>query len=84
MAAGQMALDVLVRLRDLMSGPLRRLSGAVRGFTSLASRIGIVGAAIAGISFIAPIAEAAEFQQTLLDMAGTAELTGAAAFKFTE
>ncbi|WP_319519633.1 phage tail tape measure protein [uncultured Martelella sp.] len=84
MAQGQMALDVLVRLRDLMSGPLRRLSGTVRGFTRLASGIGVVGAAIAGISFMAPIAGAADFQQTLLDMAGTAELTGAAAFKFTD
>ncbi|TCT35371.1 phage tail tape measure protein [Martelella mediterranea] len=84
MAAGQMALDVLVRLRDLMSGPLRRLSGTVRGFTNLAGRIGVVGAAIAGISFMAPIAGAAEFQQQLLDMAGTAELTGAAAFKFID
>ncbi|AJY46479.1 hypothetical protein TM49_13600 [Martelella endophytica] len=79
-----MTLDVLVRLRDLMSGPLRRLSGAVRGFTGLAGRIGIIGAAVAGISFMAPIAGAADFQQKLLDMAGTAELTGAAAFKFTE
>ena len=84
MAAGQMALDVLVRLRDLMSGPLRRLSGTVRGFTSLAGRIGVVGAAIAGISFVAPIAGAAEFQQSLIDMALTAERTGSDAFLFTD
>lgn len=82
MAAGNMTLDVLVRLRDLMSGPLRRLTGAVRGFTSIARNIGIVGAAVAAISFTAPIAGAADFQQGLIDIAQTADLSGKAAFDF--
>lgn len=82
MSGRNMALDVLVRLRDLMSGPLKRAEGVVKGFTNTIRKIGLVGTAIAAISFTAPIAQAAEFQQKLLDIAGTAELTHQAAFDF--
>lgn len=82
MSGRNMALDVLVRLRDLMSGPLKRAQGVVKSFTDTIRKIGLVGTAIAAISFTAPIAQAAEFQQKLLDIAGTAELTHQAAFDF--
>lgn len=82
MSGRNMALDVLVRLKDLLSGPLKRAQGVVKGFTDSIRKIGLVGSAIAAISFTAPIAEAAQFQQKLLDISTTAELTNKAAFDF--
>ncbi|MCD2176440.1 phage tail tape measure protein [Rhizobium sp. C1] len=82
MSGRNMALDVLVRLKDLLSGPLKRATGVVKGFTDTIRKIGLVGTALAAISFTAPIAQAAEFQQKLLDIATTAELTHKAAFDF--
>ncbi|MDZ7926146.1 MAG: phage tail tape measure protein [Agrobacterium sp.] len=79
-----MNLDVIVRLRDLLSGPLRGLKGALDGISSAARKIGIVGAAVAGISFLGPMQEAAAFQQQLIDIAGTSNLTGQAAFAFVD
>ncbi|MGV2066353.1 phage tail tape measure protein [Agrobacterium sp. 22-226-1] len=79
-----MNLDVIVRLRDLLSGPLRGLKGALDGISSAARKIGIVGAAVAGISFLGPMQEAAAFQQQLLDIAGTSNLTRQAAFAFVD
>lgn len=84
MSSRSMNLDVIVRMRDLLSGPLRRLRSSLEGIASFSRRIGILGAAIAGISFLAPIDQAAAFQQKLLDIAGTMELTGAEAFAFTD
>lgn len=84
MASRSMALDVLVRLRDNLSGPLRRLKGNLQQLTGFARRIGVLGTAIAAISFMGPVQEAGAFQQKLLDIAGTAELTGKAAFKFVD
>lgn len=84
MASRNMNLDVIVRLRDLLSGPLRGLKGALDGISSAARKIGIVGAAVAGISFLGPMQEAAAFQQQLLDIAGTSNLTGQAAFAFVD
>ncbi|MGC4411265.1 MULTISPECIES: phage tail tape measure protein [Rhizobium] len=78
-----MNLDVIVRMRDLLSGPLRRLRSSLEGIASFSRRIGILGAAVAGISFLGPIDQAAAFQQKLLDIAGTMEMTGGAAFAFT-
>ncbi|WP_084174662.1 phage tail tape measure protein [Afifella pfennigii] len=82
MSSRSMALDVLVRLRDRLSGPLRRLRNNLRSLGNAARQIGFVGTAIAAISFLGPIQEAAAFQQKLLDIAGTANLTGEAAFDF--
>jgi len=79
-----MALDVLVRLRDQLSGPLRALRNNLRSLANFGRQIGILGAAIGAISFMQPIKEAAAFQQQLLDIAGTAELTGNAAFTFVD
>ncbi len=84
MASRNMNLDVIVRLRDLLSGPLRGLKGAIDGISSAARKIGIVGAAVAGISFLGPMQEAAAFQQQLIDIAGTSNLTGQAAFAFVD
>lgn len=82
MASKSMALDVLVRLRDQLSSPMRRLTGNLQKLTGFARRIGILGTAVAAISFMGPVQEAAAFQQQLLDIAGTAELSGKAAFDF--
>lgn len=79
-----MNLDVIVRMRDLLTGPLRRLRGSLEGISNFARKIGIVGAAVAAISFMGPMQEAAAFQQKLLDIAGTANLTNQAAFNFVE
>lgn len=84
MANRNMNLDVIVRLKDLLSGPLRGLRGALEGISNAARKIGIVGAAIAGISFLGPMQEAAAFQQQLIDIAGTSNLTGQAAFAFVD
>ncbi|WP_188134323.1 phage tail tape measure protein [Rhizobium sp. RU35A] len=48
----------------------------------MARKIGLVGTAIATISFMGPIQEAAAFQQKLLDIAGTSNLSGQAAFDY--
>ncbi len=80
--ARSMNLDVLVRLRDLLSGPLRKLTGGLKNLTSFATKIGVLGTAIAAISFMGPIREAAAFEQKLIDIASTANLSGKAAFSF--
>lgn len=79
-----MNLDVIVRMRDLLTGPLRKLRSSLEGISNFARKIGIVGAAVAAISFMGPMQEAAAFQQKLLDIAGTANLTNQAAFNFVE
>ena len=84
MASRNMNLDVIVRLRDLLSGPLRGVKGALDGIANTARKIGLVGAAVAGISFLGPMQEAAAFQQQLIDIAGTSNLTGQAAFAFVD
>lgn len=84
MSGRSMTLDVLVRLRDNLSGPLRRLRGSLQGITDFTRRIGVLSGAIAAISFMGPIQEAAAFQQQLLDIAGTADLSGRAAFAFVD
>ncbi len=84
MAPRSMTLDVLVRLKDLLSGPLRGLQTNLERIGNMAKKIGVVGTAIAAISFMAPIKEAAAFQQKLVDIASTANLSGAAAFSFVD
>ncbi|TBH55016.1 phage tail tape measure protein [Rhizobium leguminosarum] len=78
--ARSMTLDVLVRLKDLLSSPLRGLRRSLQGVVDTAKKIGLVGTAIAAISFMQPMKEAAAFQQQLLDIAGTSNKTGAQAF----
>lgn len=84
MAGRSMSLDVLVRLKDALSGPLRRLRDNLRQLGSFARNMGALGAAIGAISFMGPMQEAAAFQQQLLDIAGTAELSGRKAWAFVE
>ncbi len=79
-----MNLDVLVRLRDRMSRPLNRLKQNLRSLVNFGRQIGVIGTAIAAISFIAPIKEAAAFQQKMLDIASTQNLVGDAAFDFAK
>lgn len=82
MANRSMVLDVLVGLRDQLSRPMRSLTNNLQKLTGFARRIGVLGTAIAAISFMGPVNQAAAFQQQLLDIAGTAELSGQAAFSF--
>ncbi len=84
MSARSMALDVLVRLKDQLSGPLRGLRNQLQKITEFSKKIGLIGTAIATISFMAPIQEAAAFQQKLVDIAATANYSGDAAFKFVD
>ncbi|NLS00178.1 phage tail tape measure protein [Rhizobium sp. P38BS-XIX] len=84
MSARSMALDVLVRLKDQLSGPLRGLRNQLQRITEFSKKIGLIGTAIATISFMAPIQEAAAFQQKLVDIAATANYSGEAAFKFVD
>ncbi len=80
MSNRNMNLDVIVRLRDLLTGPLRRLRGTLDGLANMARKIGLLGSAVAAISFMGPMQEAAAFQQQLLDIAGTQNLVGQGAF----
>ena len=84
MAGRSMNLDVLVRLRDRLSGPMRRLKDSLKSLANVGRKIGVIGVAIAAISFLGPIREAAAFQQKLLDIAGTAGLSGEASFAFAK
>lgn len=81
MAAGRdMKVSVLVQLVDRLTAPLR---GMMRGISSIGSgianigrQIGVVGAALAAISFAAPIQQAAAWDAQLRDIAVTAGKTG--------
>lgn len=84
MAPRSMTLDVLVRLKDSLSSPLRGLMNSLQGVANMARKIGVVGTAVAAISFMAPIQQAAAFQQKLVDIAGTANLSGAAAYAYVD
>lgn len=82
MAARDMKVSVLVQLVDRLTSPLR---GMMRGITGIGSgianvgrQIGVVGGALAAISFMAPIQQAAAWDAQLRDIAITAGKTGAA------
>ncbi len=79
-----MNLDVLVRLKDRLTGPWKKMTALMKGLTDFARKFAVLGAAIAAISFMGPIREAAAFQQKLLDIAGTQNLAGKEAFAFFE
>ncbi|WP_439596456.1 phage tail tape measure protein [Falsiroseomonas sp.] len=68
-----------LRLRDLVSPGLGVLQRRLQGIRDLARRIGPIGTLVAGISFAAPIASAAEFDQRLRDIAVTAGQAGVGA-----
>ena len=82
--ASDMNLDILVSLKDRVSGSLNKLKSNLERAGEAMRKIGAATAVISAISFIGPMNEAAAFQQQLLDIAGTAELTGASAFKFVD
>ncbi|WP_279110624.1 phage tail tape measure protein [Bartonella apis] len=85
MAANRdMNLDILVSLKDRVSGSLNKLKSNLERAGDAMRKIGAATAVISAISFVGPLNEAAAFQQQLLDIAGTAELTGASAFKFVD
>lgn len=80
MSAGNMKVSVLVQLVDRLTAPLR---GMLRGISSIGSgianlgrQIGVVGGALAAISFSAPIQQAAAWDASLRDIAITAGKTG--------
>ncbi|WP_323034523.1 phage tail tape measure protein [Pararhodobacter sp.] len=79
MAGRTMDLSILVRLVDRITGPLGALQRRFAQFAALGQRIGILGAAAAAISFAAPIASAAAFDQALRDIVVTADYGGTAA-----
>ncbi len=84
MSNRNMNLEVIVRLKDLLSRPLRGLRRALDGIGKAARQIGLVSGAIAAISFMGPMQEAAAFQQQLLDIAGTSNLIGDQAFAMVD
>lgn len=79
MAGRTMDVSVLVRLVDRLTGPLRAIQNRIAGLAALGQRIGILGAAAAAISFMAPINSAAAFDQKLRDNVVTAGYWGNAA-----
>lgn len=82
MSNRDMKVSVLVQLVDRLTAPLR---GLTRGVASVANaigdlgrRIGIVGGALAALSFTAPLQQAAAWDAQLRDIAITAGKTGGA------
>ncbi len=71
-------LDVIVRLKDLLTGPLKGLKSSLSDVVAVAKQI---GDAVSNINFKAPLEGAAAFQQKLLDIAVNQGLVGNAAFK---
>lgn len=82
MSSRQMALDVMVRLKDRFSGPMGRLRRNLQGITRFARQLGVVGALAAAISFAGPLQESAAFEQNLRDIAVTANLANAEVDQF--
>ena len=83
MANPNMKVSVLVQLVDRLTAPLR---GLTRGISATATavgdlgrRIGVIGGALAALSFTAPIQQAAAWDAQLRDIAITAGKAGAAA-----
>jgi len=72
-------VSVLVRLVDRVTGPLRGLQRQFERLSGLARRIGVLGGAVAAISFMLPIQSAAAFDQKLRDMVVTSGHFGSAA-----
>lgn len=81
MSGRTLNVSVLVRLIDKLTGPWRALRRTISSIADVGRKIGIVGAAVSAISFMAPIKAAAAYDATLRDVAITAGLTGAAVEK---
>lgn len=82
MANRDMKVSVLVQLIDRLTAPLR---GITRGIAATANRIGdlgrrigLIGGALAALSFMAPMQQAAAWDGQLRDIAITAGKTGGA------
>lgn len=82
MANRDMKVSVLVQLIDRLTAPLRGMTNAIAGVANrvadLGRRIGVVGAALAALSFSAPLQQAAAWDAQLRDIAITAGKTGSA------
>ncbi len=82
MANRDMKVSVLVQLVDRLTAPLRGMTNAIAGVANrvadLGRRIGVVGAALAALSFTAPLQQAAAWDAQLRDIAITAGKTGGA------
>jgi TP901 family phage tail tape measure protein len=74
MAGRQLKVSVLVDLIDRLTSPLSRVMGRVG---ALSRRVGILGSAVAAISFATPIAQAAQWDSTIRGIGITAGLSGA-------
>lgn len=81
MAGRTMDVSVLVRLVDRITGPLGAIQRKFAQFAAIGQRIGILGAAVAALSFMGPITSAAQFDQSLRDIVVTANYVGDAAEK---
>jgi TP901 family phage tail tape measure protein len=79
MGRNTMVASFLLRLRDLVSPGLRVVQQRLNAVREAAGRIGAIGAVVGAISFLAPIREAAAFDQRLRDIAVTAGQAGAEA-----
>lgn len=80
MAAGRdMVARFVLRLRDQVSPGIDALRRRLDALRTTANRIGAIGAIVAGISFMAPIREAAAFNDVLLQTAITAGQAGSEA-----
>ena len=73
--AGNMVLEVLVRLRDLLSRPLQGLTRNINRFARIGQQLGVIGGVFAGISFAGPAQSAATFEQALRDQALAAQVS---------
>lgn len=81
MAGRDMKVSVLVQLVDRLTAPLRGITRFISGMANsvgdLGRRIGVIGGALAALSFTAPLQAAAAWDGQLRDIAITAGKTGA-------
>lgn len=75
MAGRQLNVSVLVNLIDRLTSPLRNITGRIG---ALSRRVGLLGSAVAAISFATPMAQAAQWDSTIRGIGITAGLSGTA------
>jgi len=79
MAAGRdLVAKFVLKLEDRLSAGLDRLTARLRGLGDMGRRIGVLGGALAALSMVGPIQQAAAYDQVLRGNAITAGRTGAA------
>lgn len=78
-ASRDMVAQLVLKLRDGISAGLGGLQRRLAGLAGMAGRIGVGFGAIAGLSFLGPIQQAAAFEDVLRQNAITAGLSGQAA-----